>query len=84
MEPELEMSPLSQTIVHDGFELRVEIYRPTHSDWAVKVYDHELNMTLWGTNCKTDAAALKLVFDVIKEEGIGALVVPMPGSSTPR
>lgn len=74
-EPELEMSPLCQTISKDGFTIDVQIYRFVGGDeWALEVVDEDDGSTVWDSLFKTDEEALAEVIRIIEKEGIASFL----------
>lgn len=74
-EPELIQSPLSQTIIHDGHTLQVDIYRlEEETDWLLEVVNDDGTSHVWDDRFATDQAALDAVHEALDEEGVAAFL----------
>lgn len=79
-EPELEISPLSQTISSGGRTVNVQIYRlEGESDWILEVEDVFNNSTVWDDPFESDSAALTEAKKTIIAEGVHSLIGPEDG-----
>lgn len=79
-EPQLEISPLSQTISSGGRTVSVEIYRlEGENSWILEVEDEFNNSTVWDDTFETDSAALTEAKKTILAEGINSLIGPEDG-----
>ena len=76
-EPELVMSPLCQSMTHDGHTIQVEIYKSTSSRWILEVVDELGNSTVWEDQFASDGEALNELHRTIQEEGIASMVGPV-------
>ena len=79
-EPELEISPLSQSISSGGRTVKIEIYRSEgESSWILEVEDEFNNSTVWDDTFENASAALAEAKETILSEGIDALIGPDDG-----
>ena len=76
-EPELIMSPLCQSMTHDGHTIQIEIYRSDSSGWILEVVDELGNSTVWQDEFASDGKALDELHRTIREEGITSMVGPV-------
>ena len=78
--PEIEDSPLCQTIERDGKAVRVDIYRGG-GGWILEVVDEYNSSLVWEDEFASDQAALDEVHRVIESKGIQDLIGPAPSAS---
>jgi hypothetical protein len=79
-EPELEISPLSQSVSSDGRTVKIEIYRSKgESSWILEVEDEFNNSTVWDDTFQSASAALAEAKETILSEGINSLIGPEDG-----
>lgn len=81
-EPEIERSPLSQSLSSGGRTVNIEIYRlKGESSWVLEIEDEFNNSTVWDDPFETDSAALTEAKKTILAEGVGSLIGPEDGKS---
>ena len=79
-DPELEFSPLCQSLSSGGRTVQVQIYRFVGEDqWVLEVEDEFNNSTVWDDKFNSDAVALTEAKKTILAEGVGTLVGPEDG-----
>ncbi len=81
-EPELESSPLCQSISSGGKTVEVHIYRLGGGLWTLEIEDKHGNSTVWEDEFKTDSAALLEAKKSILEETINTFIAPEDGKSS--
>ncbi len=71
-DPQVETSPLSGPVAHDGITVDVQIYRlaGTSDGWQLEVVDHEGASTVWDDLFATDQDAYQEFNRTIATEGI--------------
>ena len=74
-DPEVEFSPLSQSVTRDGITVRVAIYRVPEIEgrWSLEVVDRFETSTVWDDLFDTDEDAFVAFEDALEAEGIGNL-----------
>jgi hypothetical protein len=78
-EPELEYSPLTQTISEHDRSIDVFIYREKGgSDWYLEVVDDHDHSSVWEDSFASDKQALQMVKNIIKQEGFAIFLGPGP------
>jgi len=81
-EPEIERSPLSQSLSSGGRTVNIEIYRlKGETSWVLEIEDEFNNSTVWDDPFETDSAALTEARKTIMAEGVGSLIGPEDGKS---
>lgn len=81
-EPEIERSPLSQSLSSGGRTVNIEIYRlKGETSWVLEIEDEFNNSTVWDDPFETDSAALTEAKKTILAEGVGSLIGPEDGKS---
>lgn len=80
-EYELIMSPLCQSVTHEGYTVKVEIYRGPTSRWILEVVDEYRNATVWDDQFETDQKAWEEFQRTIAEEGVHAIIGEPPTGS---
>jgi hypothetical protein len=79
-EPEIEYSPLSQSISSAGKSVNVQIYRFVgENHWVLEVVDEFNNSTVWDDPFESDLTALNEVRRTILAEGVASLIGPVNG-----
>ena len=80
-EIDLMYSPLQQRFTEGGKSVEICIYRmpDTDTEWTLEVVDQYNNSTVWDDPFETDQAALDLVLQEIREDGIDAFIGTAPG-----
>lgn len=79
-DPELIISPLSQTISSGGRTIDVHIYQlEGEKSWALEVEDEYGNSTVWDEGFPTEVAALVKAKKTILAEGVSSLIGPEDG-----
>ncbi|MCB1470533.1 MAG: hypothetical protein KDK08_26055 [Rhizobiaceae bacterium] len=75
-DPEIEVSPLSGMVTHDGVTVDVQIYRIAGSGdgWFLDVVSTDGASTVWDDPFPTDEAAHAEFNRALKEEGILAII----------
>lgn len=82
-DPELEYSPLCQSLSSGGRTVEVQIYRLSgEALWVLEVVDEFNNSTVWDDMFESDAAALLEVKKAILEERIGSFIGPEDGKGS--
>ncbi len=71
---ELENSPLSRELTHDGVTVDIKIYRGGDEDWSLEVVNEIGTSTVWDDLFPTDKEALAEAMRTIEEEGISTFV----------
>jgi hypothetical protein len=71
-DPELEFSPLCESVARDGVSVRVEIYRLAGrgDGWSLEVVDQEGGSTVWDDTFATDEDAYAEFYRTLELEGI--------------
>jgi hypothetical protein len=71
-DPELEFSPLCESVTRDGISVRVEIYRLVGGSegWSLEVIDQEGASTVWDDTFPTDKDAYTEFQRTLETEGI--------------
>jgi hypothetical protein len=71
-DPELEFSPLCESVTRDGISVRVEIYRLVGGSegWSLEVIDQEGASTVWDDTFPTDKDAYTEFQQTLETEGI--------------
>jgi hypothetical protein len=78
-EPELEYSPLTQTITEHDRSIDVYIYREKGgSEWYLEVVDDHDHSSVWEDSFVTDKQAWNMVQNIIKQEGFAIFLGPGP------
>ena len=78
-DPELEYSPLTQTITEHDRSIDVYIYREKGgSEWYLEVVDDQDNSSAWEDAFASDKQALNLVTKIIAQEGFTIFLGPGP------
>ncbi len=78
-DPELEYSPLTQTITEHDRSIDVYIYREKGgSEWYLEVVDDQDNSSVWEDAFASDKQALNLVTKIIAQEGFTIFLGPGP------
>lgn len=78
-DPELEYSPLTQTITEHDRSIDVYIYREKGgSEWYLEVVDDQDNSSVWEDAFASDKQALNLVNKIIAQEGFTIFLGPGP------
>lgn len=78
-DPELEYSPLTQTITEHDRSIDVYIYREKGgSEWYLEVVDDQDNSSVWEDAFASDKQALNLVKKIIAQEGFTIFLGPGP------
>lgn len=78
-DPELEYSPLTQTITQHDRSIDVYIYRQKGgSGWFLEVVDDEDNSSVWEDTFTSDKQAWNLLQKIIAEEGFAIFLGPGP------
>jgi C4-type Zn-finger protein len=81
-EPNLEISPLSQTITSGDHTVKVEIYRlEGGSSWTLEIEDEFGNSTVWDDEFESDKLALSEAKSSILSETISSFIGPSDGKS---
>lgn len=81
-EPNIVVSPLSQSISSGGKTVSIEIYRlENESAWTLEIVDEFNNSTVWDDPFKTDSEALVEAKKTILAEGVNTLIGPEDGKS---
>jgi hypothetical protein len=77
---EIEYSPLSREVTHDGIKVKVEIYklRGAADGWSLEVVDHEGASTVWDNTFPTDQDAYREFSRTLESEGIRAFLETAP------
>jgi hypothetical protein len=57
VDTEIEFSPLSGSVTHDGVTLLVRIQRIAGGEWSLEVIDEDGVSTVWRNNFETDKGA---------------------------
>jgi hypothetical protein len=75
-DPDIERSPLCETVTRDGVTVQVEIYRIAGSTegWSLEVIDEENASTVWDDLFATDQEAYAEFYRTLELEGIRSLV----------
>ena len=75
-EVEIEHSPLSADVKHDGMTVQVCIYRikGKGEGWSLEVVDHEGVSTVWDELFETDKAAFDEFLKTVGREGISSFL----------
>jgi len=75
-DPDIERSPLCETVTRDGVTAQVEIYRIAGSTegWSLEVIDEENASTVWDDLFATDQEAYAEFYRTLELEGIRSLV----------
>lgn len=76
LDPEVEFSPLSQSVTRDGITVRIAIYRVPELDnrWSLEVVDRFETSTVWDDLFDTDGDAFAAFEDALEAEGIIGLM----------
>ena len=78
-DPELEYSPLTQTITEHDRSIDVYISREKGgSEWYLEVVDDQDNSSVWEDAFASDKQALNLVTKIIAQEGFTIFLGPGP------
>ena len=74
-DPEVEFSPLCQSVTRDGTTVRLAIFRVPEFDsrWSLEVIDCFETSTVWDDLFDTDEDAFMAFEDALEAEGIGNL-----------
>ena len=81
-EPEIERSPLSQSISSGGRTVKVEIYRlKGESAWILEIEDEFNNSTVWDDPFDSDSEALTEARKSILKDKITSYIGPEDGKS---
>ena len=81
-EPEIERSPLSQSISSGGRTVKVEIYRlKGESAWMLEIEDEFNNSTVWDDPFDSDSEALTEARKSILKDKITSYIGPEDGKS---
>ena len=74
-DPEVEFSPLCQSVTRDGITVRVAIYRvpDIEARWSLEVVDRFETSTVWDDLFDTDVDAFMAFEDALEAEGISGL-----------
>jgi len=67
-EPEFIDSPLSQSVIRNGVEVRVEIYGDGEGGWILEIVDAEDTSHVWDEHFESDQQALAEALRAIDEE----------------
>jgi hypothetical protein len=75
-DPDIERSPLCETVTRDGVTVQVEIYRIAGGTegWSLEVIDEENASTVWDDLFATDQEAYAEFYRTLELEGIRSLV----------
>lgn len=75
---EIEYSPLSGRVTHDGVTVDVKIYRFAGTDdpWQLEVVDPEGGSTVWNELFRTAKDAHRAFNHAVEEDGIASFLVP--------
>jgi hypothetical protein len=71
-DPEIETSPLCETVTRDGITVRVEIYRLAgrNEGWTLEIVDQENGSTVWDETFANDQDAYAEFQRTLQVEGI--------------
>ena len=67
-EPDFIESPLSQSVIRSGVEVRVEIYGDSQGGWILEIVDAENTSHVWDEHFETDQRALTEALRALDEE----------------
>ena len=73
-EPEINVSPLSQSVTRDDKTVEVHIYEGDPGKWLLEVVDQYDNSTVWEDQFESDHEALAVALGAIDEEGIDSFI----------
>ena len=78
--PEIENSPLSGPVTHNGITVSVEIYRIRNSTdgWSLEVVDADRTSTVWDETFPTDQDAYQEFQRGLEAEGLPGLLQASP------
>ena len=76
---ELECSPLSGCVTHDGVTLEVKIYRfaGTDAPWQLEVVDRDGSSTAWDDPFPTAQDAYDAFGKAVEEDGMASFVIAL-------
>ncbi len=80
-DPQLEKSPLCQSISSGGRTVNIEIYRLDGEPWTLEIEDEFGNSTVWDDGFETDSLALTEAKKSILGETVGRFIGPADGKS---
>lgn len=81
-ENDLIYSPLQQHYTADGNTVEVCIYRMPDTGWTLEVVDWHGNSTVWDGEFSTDQEAFDQFLNDLQQDGIEALIGPVPNASS--
>jgi hypothetical protein len=73
---EIEYSPLSGRLTHDGVTVDVKIYRFAGTDdlWQLEVVDHNNWSTVWDEQFPTAQDAYQAFNEAVEEDGMASFI----------
>jgi hypothetical protein len=79
--PEIESSPLCESVTRDGITVRVEIYRLAGrgEGWSLEVVDQKGGSTVWDGTFANDQDAQAEFYRTLESEGIRSIAEPPSG-----